>query len=90
MAARSYKMWPITKNRSRRKPSRMRTDFLFATPTFLSGVASVFDLFGSLDWYNHSRTGKEADTEALYSDYRMIGQDIEDAIVGFYVSHPET
>lgn len=59
---------------------RMRTDFLFAPPSFLSGMASILDLSGSLDWYNYSTTGDEADWKAIYSDYRMIGQDIEDAV----------
>ncbi len=59
---------------------RMRTDFLFPTPSFLTGIASLLNLSGNPGRYNHSRTGREADIRALYSDYRMIGQDIEDVI----------
>lgn len=61
-------------------PRRMRTTFLFPKPSFLSGFASILDISGNLGPYNHSRTGEEADTRALYSDYRMIFQDIEDTM----------
>jgi hypothetical protein len=64
-------------------PRRMRTDFLFPNLSFLSGVASVINLPGDVGLYNHSRTGEEADIKALYSDYRMIFQDIEDAMRAF-------
>lgn len=71
------------------KPPRMRTSFLFPTPTFLSGMSSVLDLAGHPGRYHFSRTGAEADAKALYSDYRMIGQDIEEATRYFLTSHPE-
>ncbi len=73
----------------RRQRRRMKTSFLFPTPSFLSGMGSVLDIFGRPGPYNYSRTGVEADCKALYSDYRMIGQDIEDAIVTFVIQHPE-
>ncbi len=72
------------KSVAKKRPGRvlygMRSDFLFAPPSFLSGMGSVLDLFGHLDGYNFSRTEEEADWKAIYSDYRMIGQDIEDAM----------
>lgn len=64
-------------------PRRMRTDFLFPSLSFLSGVASVINLPGDIGPYNHSRTGEKADIKALYSDYRMIFQDIEDTMGAF-------
>lgn len=69
---------------------RMRTSFLFPTPSFWSGMGSALDLSGHPGRYLFSRTGKEADAKALYSDYRMIGQDIGDAIVYFVVKNPQT
>ena len=69
---------------------RMRTSFLFSTPSFWSGMGSVLDLSGHPGRYLSSRTGREADAKALYGDYRMIGQDIGDAIVYFVVKNPQT
>jgi hypothetical protein len=55
------------------------TDFLFARPSFWSGVGRLFDLWGKYDDYNTSRSIDEADMRALYSDWRMTGQDVRDA-----------
>jgi len=74
---------------ARRRRQRMKTGFLFPTPSFLAGVGSVLDIFGRPGPFNYSRSGVEADCKALYSDYRMIGQDIEDAILVFVAEHPE-
>ncbi len=57
-----------------------RTDFLFAAPSFLSGSARLFDLAGSYDAYNTSSSELEADQRALLADWRVVGQDIFDAI----------
>ena len=55
----------------------LRTDFLFARPSLLSGIARVLDLFGLFDSYNESRDGKEADAKAMYSDWSMTGSDLQ-------------
>jgi hypothetical protein len=57
----------------------VRTDFLVARPSFWTGVGRVLDLWGKFDDYNVSRTTEEADMRALYSDWRITGQDIRDA-----------
>jgi hypothetical protein len=57
----------------------LRTDFLFATPSFLSGIARVLDIFGIFDSYNESRDGKEADAKAMFSDWSMVGYDLKSA-----------
>ena len=57
----------------------LRTDFLFATPSFLSGMARVLDLFGVFDSYNESRSVREADARALYSDWSMVAHDLKNA-----------
>ena len=67
----------------------MKSDFLFVPPSFLSGMGSILDLFGNLDGYNFSQTGEEADWKAIYSDYRMIGQDIEDSMRAYERHHAE-
>jgi hypothetical protein len=58
----------------------VRTDFLYARPSAVSGVARVFDLFGTLDDYNISDTPAEADAKAIASDWIIAGQDIVDAM----------
>jgi hypothetical protein len=78
-----------TVSSARRQRRRMKTSFLFPTPSFLSGVGSVLDIFGRPGPFNYSRSGVEADCKALYSDYKMIGQDIEDAILVFVAEHPD-
>jgi hypothetical protein len=60
----------------------MSSDFLFATPTFLRGVASIVDIGGTAEdaSYNVSRTPNEADVRAIASDWIQVGRDIDRAI----------
>ena len=67
---------------------RVRSGFLFATPSFISGAARVLDLYGTYDVYNASFTECEADYKALFSDWRIVGQDIFDAMTQFAHSLP--
>jgi hypothetical protein len=68
--------------------SRVTSDFLVAQPSFVSGVARLFDLYGLYDAYNMSRTAGEADYKALLSDWCIVGQDIQDAMTAFECSLP--
>lgn len=61
------------------------TDILFAMPSFLSGVASVLDLGGTLDQPNISRSEEEADMMALRSDMIVVGKDIRKAAADLVV-----
>ena len=66
----------------------MGTDFLFAKPNFLSGMASAMDLGGTLvSEYNSSFTPNAADFRALKSDWAVVGMDIEDALKRFAKDH---
>ena len=69
----------------------MRTDCLFAMPSFRSGVAGVFDLFGVFDTCNDSPTDPLADARTLYSDWHVVGQDLADAttMVEREPTHPQ-
>jgi len=49
------------------------TCFLFADPSFLSGMATVMDIGGGMLVYNKSRSGTEADERAIASDWAVIG-----------------
>ena len=65
-----------------REVRSMRTDFLFVSPSPWLGFARLLDIAGTFDRYNVSRTPEEADARAMYSDWRMVGEDLADAING--------
>jgi hypothetical protein len=67
-------------DRVARSAMRTLTDFLFTRPSFLAGVARLLDLGAQIDVYNQSATPSEADARALYSDWRMVGEDLHTAI----------
>jgi hypothetical protein len=90
MVARSFKrQLYFDEGRQGHEPHRMRTDFLFPMPSFWSGMGSVLDWLGTIGPYNYSPSEVEADFKALYSDYRMTGQDIEDAMKAFEARYAE-
>jgi hypothetical protein len=62
---------------------KVKSGFLFAEPSFLSGAARSLDLFGLFDAYNISKTTREADALALASDWIITGQDLQGAIDEF-------
>lgn len=53
---------------------------LNARPSFLEGVARLFDFSGWLNQYNYSDSEEEADYRALESDWQNVGEDIRQAI----------
>ena len=67
----------------------VQTGFLFATPSFVSGVARVLDFFGQFDAYNTSETPGIADSKALYCDFRVVGQDLRHTMEVLYHQEPE-
>ena len=60
--------------------TKFRTDFLVPTPSFLTGVGTVFNIWGQYFDYNTSPSEEEADTRALLCDWGMVGQELEDAM----------
>ena len=48
-------------------------------PSLLTGMARILDLGATLSKhsYNFSATPEEADSEAIWSDWVMVGQDIQ-------------
>ncbi len=53
------------------------TDYLFARPRGLYGVARLLDLGATFDEYNSSDTEQEADARATYSDWLAVGNDLK-------------
>ena len=56
------------------------TNYLFAKPSFLEGVARTLDIGGTFDFYNESPNGRIADTRAIMNDWKMVGLDIQEGI----------
>ncbi len=61
----------------------MHSDFLFASPSRLSGWARLLDLFGAFDDYNTSASRPMADARALYADWVVTGEDVRAAMAEF-------
>jgi len=59
---------------------KVRTDFLFAQPSFASGAVRILDLWGVFDDYNRSASPQEADGKAIAADWLVVGQEIHDAL----------
>ena len=59
------------------------TSRLFARPSFVEGMARALDMGGTLNEYNTSLSGEEADAIAIWSDWAAIGQDMY-AVMGGY------
>lgn len=59
------------------------SELLYARPSFLEGVARIFDFGGTLNEYNGPSSGLEADAAALWSDWAAVGEDMRAAIGAF-------
>jgi phosphosulfolactate synthase (CoM biosynthesis protein A) len=56
---------------------------LFATPSFIGGMARTLDLGSTLTQYNTSPTPQQADYIAISSDWIYTGNDIKYAMGQF-------
>ena len=61
---------------------KIRSDLMFARPSFIEGVARIFDFGGTLNEYNYDQfsSGAEADAAAIASDWAAIWQDLGEAM----------
>lgn len=55
------------------------TFYLYARPSFIEGVARLFDFGAALQEYNYSESPAEADGRAAYSDWLAVGDDLRRA-----------
>jgi hypothetical protein len=67
---------------------KLKSDFLVASPSFASGCGRLLDWYGLYDLYNVSKNGAEADTKAMFSDWRIVGQDLHGAMLEFGSRQP--
>ena len=56
------------------------TDFLFARPSVLEGVARIFDFGNTLNEYNSAQSEEIADEIALRMDWVAVGDYLRSAI----------
>ena len=56
------------------------TDFLFTTPSFLTGAGSVINLAGSFYDFNSSLSSDVADRLAIKMDFNIVGDDLKMSI----------
>jgi hypothetical protein len=54
--------------------------FLFANPSFIDGTAHLLDFWGTYTAYNTSQTREQADSIAIYADWRSVGEDLMQAL----------
>ena len=71
-----------------------RRRIIYARPSFLEGMARIFDMGGTLNEYDFGSNpdgsespkpadGAKADMEALRSDWRTVGDDMRSAMGGY-------
>ena len=60
-----------------------KTDFLYTRPSFVSGIARLFDFCGLYDSYNERDTDEDADAKAIFADWAVVGADMKTAIEKF-------
>ncbi|MBD1995147.1 hypothetical protein H6G00_00705 [Leptolyngbya sp. FACHB-541] len=53
------------------------TDFLYARPSFIEGIARLMDFGGTLEVYNTTLPREQVDGLALAADWMAIGGDLE-------------
>lgn len=53
---------------------------LFARPSFIEGMGRLVDFAGTMNEYNRSLTGEQADANAFASDWLALRSDFEEAI----------
>ena len=56
--------------------SKSVTDFLFTTPSFLTGAGTVMNLAGNFYDFNGSSTPNMADRLAIRTDFNIVGDDL--------------
>ncbi len=63
------------------------TDMLYASPSFMGGIAATLDMGGTLSVYNDSESPELADAKALASDWFAVGEDMRGAMGTFEREH---
>ncbi len=59
------------------------TGYLYARPSFIEGMSRLIDFGNTLQIYNSSSNPQQADYLALSSDWWVIGNDLNDAMIQY-------
>jgi hypothetical protein len=59
---------------------QVHSDFLFASPSFLEGLARIIDFGNLLEKYNTSSSEDAADERAIRADWEAVGNDLYNTI----------
>lgn len=59
---------------------KIRTNRLFPRTGFLTGMGSVLNISGRYFDFNYSKSASDVDTEAIASDWNMVGKDIQQVL----------
>ena len=70
------------------KPPPFRAAHRFVLPSFLSGLARLFDFTGSLDPPIYREPPEQADAMAIRRDWEAVGDDLEHALAAFGPAEP--
>ncbi len=62
--------------------------YLYAAPSFVEGIARLVDFCGALDQYNSSTTSSKADSNAIASDWKVVGNDFSRVIKAHNIKKP--
>ena len=62
------------------------SDFLFARPSFIGGIARILDLGGTFKVYNDSPLEEGADLKAISEDWKAVGNTLRDALAEYRTS----
>lgn len=84
-------MLRVRKVRKSKKHGVPSSGFVYAKPSFLEGMARLFDFGGTLNTYYYylpDENPRDADARAIASDWEAVGKDIASAI-GEYGASPE-
>lgn len=57
-----------------------QTDFLFSSPSFMSGMGTAINLFGNFYHFNKSKDEGTADITAITCDFKIVAGDMRNAI----------
>lgn len=63
-----------------RRKKLYRSDYLFSSPSFFTGMGSALNIAGNYFSYNYCQSAEEADRKAIQSDWLMVGQDLTNVL----------
>ena len=60
--------------------NNIKSDYLVSAGSLLIGAGTIMNIAGDYFQYNYSKSDADADSCAIYRDWRIVGQDIENVV----------